>query len=100
MTEPSFQIAREAGVVRLAGEFDINSRDELRDALVAAVRESPDGSLAVDFSATEFMDSEALGALIEGFNAGQRAGVKLAIVDARGLVRRVLDVSGLLELFD
>ncbi|MEU8607516.1 STAS domain-containing protein [Actinoplanes sp. NPDC048791] len=99
MTQPSYQIVREAAVVRLAGDFDINARDEMRTALLDAVRSAP-AEVVVDFDAAVFLDSEAMGALIEGLNAGREAGVPLRIVNAHGLVHRVLDVSGVLALFN
>ncbi|MEU8230393.1 STAS domain-containing protein [Actinoplanes sp. NPDC048967] len=99
MTQPTYQIVREAAVVRLAGDFDINARDEMRTALLEAVRSAP-AEVVVDFDAAVFLDSEAMGALIEGLNAGREAGVPLRIVNAHGLVHRVLDVSGVLALFN
>ena len=132
MTEPIYQITREAGAVRLSGDLDINSRDELRDTLAAAVEEAatreepatrgeeaatrgetgseaaPDAEagegrgkvVVVDFDHTAFLDSEAMGALIDGFLTARAAGVRMSIVNAHGLVHRVLEVSGVLEMFE
>jgi anti-anti-sigma factor len=100
VTQPSYQIVREAAVVRLAGDFDINARDELRTALFDAIRAAGPAEVVIDFAGAAFLDSEAMGALIEGLNAGREAGVSMRIVNARGLVHRVLDVSGVLALFD
>jgi anti-sigma B factor antagonist len=100
VTQPSYQIVREAAVVRLAGDFDINARDEMRAALLDAVRAAGPTEVVVDFDEAAFLDSEAMGALIEGLNAGREVGVPLRIVNARGLVHRVLDVSGVLALFN
>jgi anti-anti-sigma factor len=100
VTEPSYQIAREAAVVRLAGEFDINARDDLRAALLAAVDDVSPAEVVVDFDGVAFLDSEAMGALIEGLNAGREAGVPLRIINAHGIVHRVLEVSGVLALFE
>lgn len=100
MTQPSYQIIREAAVVRLAGEFDINARDEILDVLLEAVREAGPAEVVLDFDAVAFLDSEAMGALIEGLNAGREVDVPLRIVNARGMVHRVLDVSGVLALFN
>jgi anti-anti-sigma factor len=99
VTQPTYQIVREAAVVRLSGDFDINARDELRTALLAAVHSGP-AEVVIDFAGAAFLDSEAMGALIEGLNAGRAAGVPLRIVNAYGLVHRVLDVSGVLALFN
>lgn len=103
MTEPIYQITREAGAVRLSGDLDINARDELRDALVGAVGDevAADGKVVVvDFDHTAFLDSEAMGALIEGFLAARAAGMRMSIVNAHGLVLRVLEVSGVLDMFE
>jgi anti-sigma B factor antagonist len=99
VTQPFYQIVREAAVVRLVGDFDINARDEMRAALLDAVRDAP-AEVVIDFDGTVFLDSEAMGALIEGLNAGREAGVSLRIVNAHGLVHRVLEVSGVLALFN
>lgn len=113
MTEPTYQIAREAGRVRLSGDLDINAKDEVRDALLRAVDDvalarrvvdeaSLDGAghVVIDLAGTDFIDSEAVSALIEGLTAGRAAGVPISVAHARGLVHRVLDVSGVLDLFD
>jgi anti-anti-sigma factor len=98
VTDAYYQITREAGVVRLSGDFDINARDELRTVLVQAVEEDGAGGIVVDFDRVLFLDSEALSALIEGHVVARAAGVKLSVANAHGLVHRVLDVSGVLEL--
>ncbi len=103
MTEPTYQIVREASRVRLSGDLDINARDDVRDVLLRAVGDSAsDGHvrIVIDLADTAFIDSEAVGALIDGLTAGRAAGVPLAIAHAEGLVHRVLDVSGVLELFE
>lgn len=100
MTDATYRIAHEPGRVRLSGDFDINARDDLREVLVRAVHEDDSRTLVVDFAETEFIDSEALGALIDGFTTAQANEVTMSIANARGLVHRVLDVSGVLDLFD
>jgi anti-anti-sigma factor len=85
-------------VLRLAGDLDIDARDELRAAALAAVPGS--AGLVFDFGETTFLDSEAMAALIEGMNAARTAGISVRAVNARGIVHRVLDVAGVLEMFD
>jgi anti-sigma B factor antagonist len=46
-----------------------------------------------------FIDSEALGALIDGYNEARAKPAGYRVVNANGLVARVLKVSGVLELF-
>lgn len=98
MTDADYKITREPGVVRLSGDFDINARDDLHSVLAEAIEEDGAGVIVVDFDQVQFLDSEALGALIEGYVAARAAGVKLSVTNARGIVHRVLDVSGVLEM--
>ena len=82
-----------ATVVRLAGELDLYNAHAVREALIAACEESPD-RLVVDLSGVNFIDSTALGVLIEArTRMANRRGFLLA---APGLeTRRALEISGL-----
>ncbi len=100
----SYQIGQEraadgtAVLLRLTGELDINARDELRDAIQAALDDDA-ADIVIDLGGVTFLDSEALGGLIDGYNAAQARTVGFRVVNARGLVDRVLSVSGALDLF-
>jgi len=80
-------------VVSLAGELDLYNANAVRDALLECCAEAPD-RLIVDLSAVKFIDSTALGVLIEArTRLPNRRGFLLA---APGLeTRRALEVSGL-----
>jgi anti-sigma B factor antagonist len=82
-----------AVVVSLAGELDLYNADVVRDALGEAARRGPD-RLVVDLGDVSFLDSTALGVLIEARGKlSDRRGFLLA---APGLeARRALEVSGL-----
>ena len=85
-------------VLQASGELDLAARDELRAAIVHAV--SAGSGVTVDLEAVTFLDSEALGALIEGFNASRARGAGFRVVNAHDVVERVLTVSGAKDLFD
>jgi anti-sigma B factor antagonist len=82
-----------ATVVRLAGELDLYNAHTVREALIACTEEAPD-RLVVDLSGVSFIDSTALGVLIEARSRmANRRGFVLA---SPGLeTRRALEVSGL-----
>jgi anti-anti-sigma factor len=82
-----------ATIVRLAGELDLYNAHLVRDALLEATEEKPP-RLIVDLGEVAFLDSTALGVLIEARKALEnRRGFLLA---APGLeTRRALEVSGL-----
>ena len=80
-------------VVRLAGELDLYNAPVLREALRAAV-EQPPRRIVVDLADVAFVDSTALGVLLEtrGLLA-DREGFVLAAAGAE--TRRTLQVSRL-----
>lgn len=83
----------DARVVRLAGELDLYNAHAVRDALLAACAEGPT-RIVVDLDEVDFIDSTALGVLIEArTKLPNRKGFLLA---APGLeTRRALQISGL-----
>jgi anti-sigma B factor antagonist len=80
-------------VVSLAGELDLYNAEEVRGALQDATAGEP-AMLVVDLEEVRFIDSTALGVLIEARSRmADRGGFRLA---APGLeTRRALEVSGL-----
>jgi anti-sigma B factor antagonist len=87
----------DACVVRLGGELDLYNAAEVRSALADACAEAPE-RIVVDLGEVEFIDSTALGILIETrTKLVNRDGFLLA---APGLeTRRALQISGLDKLF-
>jgi anti-sigma B factor antagonist len=84
-------------VMRLAGELDLYNAAEVGEALAQAGGSGTD-LLVVDLTGVEFVDSTALGALVEA-----RRGLvdtQLVLAAPAPEVRRALDVSGLATHFD
>ena len=79
-------------VVHLAGELDLYNADEVRAALAQAIDSSPK-RIVVDMAEVEFVDSTALGVLIEARSKLGRPGLVLAAPQLE--TRRTLQVSGL-----
>jgi anti-sigma B factor antagonist len=86
-----------ARVVRLGGELDLYNAAQVRSALDEARAEAPE-RIVVDLGQVDFIDSTALGILIETrTKLENRDGLLLA---APGLeTRRALQISGLDKLF-
>ena len=84
-------------VVTLAGELDLYNASSVREALFACCAESPE-RIIIDLSGVKFIDSTALGVLIEArTQLPNRNGFLLA---APGLeTRRALEISGLDQHF-
>ena len=82
-----------ATVVHLAGELDLYNAHEVREALLACIEEAP-ARLVVDLAEVKFIDSTALGVLIE---ARTRMANRKSFLLARPSLetRRALEISGL-----
>lgn len=97
---PVAGVSREGGavVVRLAGQLDLYNAETVREALSGAVTGAPE-RLVVDLGEVTFLDSTALGVLIE--TRSQLANRRAFLLAAPGLeARRALEVSGLDRHFE
>lgn len=93
--DPVQEVARngDAVVVRLAGELDLYNAQTVRNALSEAVAEEPQ-RVVVDLSSVEFLDSTALGVLVEA--RAKLPDRRAFLLAAPGLEpRRALQVAGL-----
>ena len=79
-------------VLRLAGELDLYNADEVRSALVDILASEPT-RIVIDMSEVNFVDSTALGVLIEARSKLGRNDLLLAAPQIE--TRRTLQVSGL-----
>jgi anti-sigma B factor antagonist len=83
----------DAQVIRLGGEVDLYNADAVREALLTACNGGP-SRIVVDLSEVEFMDSTALGVLIEART--KLPNRKAFLLAAPGLeTKRALHISGL-----
>jgi anti-sigma B factor antagonist len=82
-----------AHIIRLGGELDLYNADSVREALFTACDDGPE-RIVVDLSEVEFMDSTALGVLIEA--RSRLANRKAFMLAAPGVeTKRALQISGL-----
>ena len=82
-----------AVIVELVGELDLYNAQLLRDALFTAAADGPE-RLVVELSGVTFVDSTALGVLIE--TRTRLANRRAFLLVGPGLeIRRALEISGL-----
>jgi anti-sigma B factor antagonist len=83
-------------VLALTGELDVANADDIRargaGLLSADVRE-----LVVDLSGVTFLDSTALGAVLDVRSTAERVGVPLRLEAVPPGIRRVISIAGLAE---
>lgn len=86
-------------LVAPAGEVDLASAEQLRDAL--RVGEAAAGSsMVIDLRGVEFIDSTGIGELVGCLRRCSAANVSLAFVVPDGTIRKILHVTGMDAVFD
>ncbi len=79
-------------VVLLRGELDISNTDELHDVLAGVT-----GDLVVDCAELGFLDSTGISAFVADRRRRDEAGCTIRLVNIAPNIKRVLEVSGVLE---
>jgi anti-anti-sigma factor len=94
-TYPSPATAR----VAVAGEIDLATAAVLRDRLLSVLRDEAPTMLGVDLAGVTFLDCNGINALVAVRNAAVRTGRQMRVTHPQPIVRRVLDLTGLLDVF-
>ena len=99
MEELVTSLDRDADTVTVAlhGEVDVMTVDQVRMALTEAIAARP-RSIVVDLADLSFIDSTGLGALVFGFQRARDSGVDFKLARPTSGVRKILVLSGLLEV--
>jgi anti-anti-sigma factor len=88
-----------SGVVRAVGDLDIESADAFITLGRTAVQQCSDAKIIVDLSGCTFLDSSGLGALVSVRNAACADGITMYLRGVPERVKRVLEMTGLLDYF-
>ena len=86
-------------VVPLAGELDIAVAEDVRLRGLAALEQPGVRTVVLDLTEVTFLDSSAIGALVEIRNAANPAGVPVTLRNASSSIRRTVEIMGLTDLF-
>jgi len=101
--EPTITVesARTTGAVAIVvtGEVDASNCVELQDELVRVAATEGDVLCTIALAGVGFMDSSGLRALLLGQRTLSEAGKTMVIVGVSDSVRRLLEITGLLERF-
>jgi anti-anti-sigma factor len=90
---------RRTALVRLSGEFDLSELQAFRETVT--VGPVQDGySVVLDLSEITFLDSSGLRAILEARHAALAHGATLVLVRPSDAVAKVLDLTGLTDVFD
>jgi len=83
--------------INVVGRFDFSAHEEF----INAYRDHPKGDkvFAVDLSATEYMDSSAMGMLLQLREHADK-GTKIALTNANDNIQEILKIANFDKLFD
>lgn len=102
---PSTQLRIDAGCpspgttrVAVTGEIDLSTAGMLRARLLSVLSALRPHRIEIDLAGVTFMDCSGLTVLIVTGNVAARTGGRLRITNPQPLVRRVLDLTGLLDV--
>jgi anti-sigma B factor antagonist len=89
-------------IVSVSGEVDLYSAHRLRELLWHAKGQTNGDPprVVVDLSGVEFIDTAGVEVLLEEWNASRQCHLRICLVAQQGRIRRLLEVTGLSELFD
>ena len=94
----AFEVRKDGGVrvVLLQGQLDLASSGQVREALAAVGGET----VVADLSGLEFLDSSGIAALLAARSDVLREGRSFQLRGASGIVRQVLELTGLASLLE
>lgn len=81
-------------LLRVAGEIDMATCPELRQAIVGQIHEG-NTQLVIDLASVEFIDSTGLGVLIGGLKRARSQGGDLRVSGVHGRIERLFELTGL-----
>jgi anti-anti-sigma factor len=84
--------------VAVAGEIDLSTADVLHAGLLAVLSAQLPERIDIDLAKVTFMDCGGLTVLVAVGKAAARTGCRLRITNPQPIVRRVLDLTGLLDV--
>ena len=92
------QLGADAYIISLSGEVDLYAAPEFRQRLLQLIGDGA-RQVIVDLSETTFIDSTALGVLVEGVKRLRPNGGQLSLVCSDRNITRTFEVTGLDRVF-
>ena len=92
------QLSDDAYVISLAGEVDLYTAPEFKEALLEAIADGPK-TVVVDLTDTTFIDSTTLGVLVGGVKRLRTNEGQLSLVCSDRNITKIFEITGLDRVF-
>ncbi|MHA3701540.1 STAS domain-containing protein [Jatrophihabitans sp. YIM 134969] len=86
-------------VLRLRGELDMATVPPFRDILSSRFASGEFSTVVIDLGGLTFTDSAGLTILVEASEQATEAGVELALTGVSRQVRKLMEITSLVDLF-
>ena len=93
-------LADGVAVLALEGELDLATADQLITAVSDVLTGSSPHTLVIDLKAISFCDSAGIRALVFAHKEARDAAAAMRITNESGIVRRVLEITGVHDLLN
>jgi anti-sigma B factor antagonist len=100
--EVAIEVQRADGTVtvRVGGELDLATAPRLRDVFAGLAQDTSPRRVGLDLAATTFLDSLGLSVIVQALTRFRSQGSNLVLLATSPQVQRVLEVAGVMELFE
>jgi anti-anti-sigma factor len=82
----------------VAGEIDMASAEQLDAAIRDSIEDGQTDTLILDLDKVGFLDSAGINVLLHGHQAATQAGISFRVTNPSDIVRRVLEITGVLAM--
>ncbi|WP_151704066.1 STAS domain-containing protein [Nitrincola alkalilacustris] len=91
----------EVNVIRTGQRFDFSTHTEFQQQVQAVLKDEAMRTLIVDLRATQYMDSAALGMLVQLHRKMlDRKSLILKLANAQGAVRETIEIANMQKLYE
>lgn len=94
----SFEAIDQNLVVKLNGELDHHTAEEIREEIDKEIDKSNSKNIIFDLEKLNFMDSSGIGVVIGRYKKVSKMGGKAAVVNMNSRVERIFKMSGLFNI--
>ena len=81
-------------VVRASGYLDVSTSPRLREKILEVAADTPAG-LLLDLGPIDFLDSSALGVILNGWKLLQAEGSTLAVISPQPRITKIFEITAL-----
>jgi stage II sporulation protein AA (anti-sigma F factor antagonist) len=93
-----FKLIDKTLVVSITGEIDHHTAENAREKIDSFIDSHSVKNIVFDFNGVSFMDSAGIGVIIGRYKKVTPHGGRIAIVNTRPPIKRILEISGIFKI--